>query len=205
MNENELSIEVKKTVATEIQVIDQVSYEAAGRFLTAIKTQQKNVVASFADSKRAAAEAHKAVCAHERSFLDQLDAAERSIKRKMADYLAIEQRRREEEEARRRAEAESMMELAADCEQSGDTETAAEAVIEAAVISSGTTVAPKAAGISSRKIWRYRITDANAIPHQYTIPNEVLIAAIAKGFKDTATLSIPGVEFYQDTIIAARG
>lgn len=204
MNENELTLAVRRDAGTEIMVHNPATYAQAGEFLTALKTRIKQVRDFFAEPKKKAAEAHKSICAKEHELLDPLDAAERSLKLKMADYLAIEEKRRQAEEERRVTEARKLMEVAAEAESIGESELAAEAVVAAAMESASVTATPRAAGVSIRKIWRFRVVDTAQVPREWMVVNEAALAALAKGFGEVPALKIPGVEFYQDTVIAAR-
>lgn len=204
MNEQELSIEVKKAATTELAIIDQQSYEVAGVFLTTLKSKMKQVTEFFADSKKKASEAHKAICANESALLNPLKDAEMQIKQKMSKYLAAEEVKRRAEEERQAKEAEKMMALAAEATACGDDSMAEEATMEAALASIQVTYAPKAAGISSRKTWKFRIVDKAKVPAEFMIVNEAAISGFCRSFKDKPTIEIPGIEFYSENVISAR-
>jgi len=76
--------------------------------------------------------------------------------------------------------------------------------MEAALQSVKVSCAPKAAGISSRKIWKFRIVDKTKVPAEFMIVNEAAISGFCRSFKDTATAEIPGIEFYSENVISAR-
>jgi hypothetical protein len=204
MNEQELSIDVKKTATTELVVMDQQSFEVAGAFLTTLKSKMKQVTEFFAESKKKAAEAHKAICANESALLNPLKDAESQVKAKMSAYLAAEEAKRRAEEERQAKEAEKMMALAAEATACGDDSMAEEATMEAALQSVKVSCAPKAAGISSRKIWKFRIVDKTKVPAEFMIVNEAAISGFCKTFKDSPTIEIAGIEFYTETQISAR-
>lgn len=204
MNEQELSIEVKKTATTELVVMDQHTFEVAGVFLTTLKSKMKQVTEFFADSKKKASEAHKAICANESALLNPLKDAEMQIKQKMGKYLACEEEKRRAEEERQRKEAEKMMALAAEATACGDDSMAEEATMEAALQSVKVAYAPKAAGISSRKTWKFRIVDKTKVPAEFMIVNEAAISGFCRSFKDKPTIEIPGIEFYSENVISAR-
>lgn len=204
MNENELKMEVQTTAGNQIAVIDQQTYEAAGKFLLDIKATAKRVKDFFADMKAQAAAAHKAICNKENEHLKPLEEAERQLKSKMVNYYNAEQLRIRAEEDRKRKEAEEMAALAIQAEQSGDTEFAAEAMATAAIQAATVTLTPKATGCSYRKVWRHRVTDIQAVPREYMIVNDAALSALAKAFKDSPATTIPGVEFYSETVLSGR-
>lgn len=54
---------------------------------------------------------------------------------------------------------------------------------------------PTVAGVPSRRNWKFRIVDANRIPRQYLMPNEVAIGAFVRNLKKEGEV-IPGIESY---------
>ena len=62
---------------------------------------------------------------------------------------------------------------------------------------------PKVEGVSIRKGWAFRITDATKIPRKYLVPDERAIAGVVKALGQEAR--IPGVEVYEATTVAASG
>ncbi len=65
-----------------------------------------------------------------------------------------------------------------------------------------TVVTPKVAGISTRKQWCFRITDAALVPREYLVIDEKKIGGVVRALKDAA--NIPGVEAYEEDVIASR-
>jgi len=113
---------------------------------------------------------------------DRLERAERLLKTKIAAYI------QEQEADRRRA-----------LEAAAVAETAAEA--STALAASAEPIAT-AAGTSSRKVWRFRVTDESAVPRQWLTVNVDAIAGYVKATKGKPQ-PIPGVEFFQETVISA--
>ena len=62
--------------------------------------------------------------------------------------------------------------------------------------------APKVKGVSTKKIWKYRITDVNLIPRECMIPNEVMLGELARTTK--GTIEISRIEFYEEKVIASE-
>jgi hypothetical protein len=62
--------------------------------------------------------------------------------------------------------------------------------------------APKVAGVNARENWTFEITDVDAIPREFMMPNEQAIRAFVKASKRADC--IPGVRAYPETILSAR-
>lgn len=201
--EQEARNELVKCPGGEISVTNQASYEAAGKLLVEIATVKKNIKACFADPKKKAAEAHKAICALENELLAKASAPENAIRQKMEAFHEAEQKRLAAERERQRQKAEEAARLAAEAEAAGDTETAMEAVALAAITESTVTAAPKAAGVSMREVWEAVVTDKSKVPLEYMEVNMSALNAIAKATK--GILNIPGVQFVKKTVSSVRG
>jgi hypothetical protein len=186
----------------EIAVTDQASYEAAGEILREIASRKKEIKDKFAEPKKAAAASHKAICNLENELLAKVSEHENSIRQKMAAYWQAEQQRIAAEQERKRKEAEEMARLAMAAESSGDTETAAEAIAVAAMTEASVTVAPKAAGVSMRKVWRAKVIDIDKVPREYMTVDQASLDAVAKATK--GKIKIPGVEFVEEISATVR-
>lgn len=208
MNENPTNYEVEarnelaKMPGAEIVVTDQQSYEAAAEILRGIATVKKEIKAKFADPKKKAAEAHKAICNLENELLAKVTDRENEIRAKMTAYWQAEQKRIAAEQERKRKEAEELARIAAEAEAQGDEETAAEAVAVAAMTEATVTTAPKAAGVSMRETWVAKVTDKSKVPLEYMEVNISALNAVAKATK--GKLNIPGVEFVKEVISSVR-
>lgn len=151
------------------------------------------------------------------------EAAEKERKRLEDEAKQKAEAEIERLEAAKRAqkEAEKIAETAEDpvaaylaMQQAGEAEKAAEAArseAEAAIRESVmapravvVSAAPKAkaAGTSYRTTWKARVVDASLIPREYLIPDEKMLAAMAKAAKGPS--KIPGVEFYSEKTIGGR-
>lgn len=53
-------------------------------------------------------------------------------------------------------------------------------------------------GVSIRKVWKFEVTDADAVPREYCSPDLKKIGAA------DPTTAIPGVRFFQDSVVTAR-
>lgn len=199
--------------STGIIVVDQKSYEDAGMFLRKVKAKSQELDSRRKLITRPLDQAKKAVMDLFRDPIDLLAKAESNLKRSMLAYTQEQERKRQEAErkaqeaARKEEEAKRRkLEARADkAEAKGDTEKA-ESLREQAeeVHVPRPIVVPqvnRVAGISERKVWKYRIIDVNKIPREYMIPNEKAIGALAR--QTNGSIVIPGVEFYTEQTIAA--
>lgn len=96
--------------------------------------------------------------------------------------------------AKARAEQEKAARLAEERRQQAD-----EIFVPAPTISP---TIEKPSGISMKKNWKARITNADLVPRNYMIVNEKMLDGIAKSTK--GALKIEGVEFYSEDILASR-
>ena len=208
MNENiiekqeEFKQEVMVAAQAEITVVDQVSYAAANDLIARLQGVRKEVVARFADPKKKAAEAHKAVCELEKSFLAPVDEKIRLLKSSTTNWYAAEQRRIAAEEERKRKEAEELAALSAEAESTGDIVTAAEAVAAAAIAQATVTVMPKCTGTSMREVWKAVVVDVSQLPREYMIVNQSMLDKMAQATK--GAVPIPGVRFEKTYVNATR-
>lgn len=62
--------------------------------------------------------------------------------------------------------------------------------------------APKVSGITTRKVWKFRVTNPDLIPRAYLRPNEEMIGGVVKAMKGAT--NIPGIEVYEDTVMGAQ-
>lgn len=63
--------------------------------------------------------------------------------------------------------------------------------------------APKVQGVTTRKVWRFRVTDFAKLPNAYKVANEQAIGAQVRSLGQQH--GIPGVEAYEETTVAASG
>jgi hypothetical protein len=59
------------------------------------------------------------------------------------------------------------------------------------------------AGVAQKLVWKFRVVDFKLLPDTYKLPNEVMLGSIARA--DKAEAKVPGVEFYSESVLAARG
>lgn len=201
-HQSELKAEVSAVVAVEIAVTNQETYAAANDQIGKLQTVRKAIVERFSDPKKKAAEAHKAICALEKTFLNPVDERITALKNSTTRWYAAEQARIKAEEDRKRREAEELAKLAAEAEAQGDVETAEEAVVEAAMAEANVTYMPKVKGTSMREVWRAVVEDEAQVPREYLMVNQSALDAVAKATK--GAIKIPGVRFKKSYINSTR-
>lgn len=198
-------------VANEFVIDSPEMYTLAGGELQQIKSRAKTLDEQRKLLTQPLDKLKKDIMALFEGPLNVLLKAESVLKRSMLTYQQAEEakriaaQRKAEEEARKeqerlRAQAEKK---AAKAAEKGDTEKAETilASVPAIVAPVVTTLIPKVAGISTRPVWKFEITDPNLIPREYLMPDEKKLAGIAKTMNNT--LQIPGVRFYAENTIAA--
>lgn len=201
--------------AKELKIESQQDYERAAAFLTEIKRRAKQMKDYWKPTKEAAKAAHTQVCQREKEMLAPLEEAEKVIKKNMAGYqIAVEIARvQAEQEAKKlqQEERDRLLQEAAEAEKSGDVQGAMVSMAMAEMVEDMKAPAPvqfeQAKGTSTRKKWRARVVDAKAVPAyvdgiEVRSINMSVLDNLARMSKGTA--QIPGVEFYQETIISAR-
>lgn len=211
----EQSGELAVKTAKELRITTQEDYETAGKYLVSIKTRAKQITDYWKGPKDAAHAAHKAVVDREKQMLAPLKEAEKIIKSSMLNYqAAVEKARREAEEAARKKqqeEAERLFNEAAKAEAAGDDHGAAVGLAMAEMVSdmeaAPQVATPTADGTFTKKVWKARVVDAQAVPAYFngmelrTIDMTALnnMAKMSKG-----SMKVPGVEFYQETNLSVR-
>ena len=198
--EKESSSVVKQ--ANAIVVKDSASYELAGDFLRTIKSASLKIDGVFDGPIEAAHKAHKSMLAAKKTFSVPLAEAEQHVKDKRKiwfneqERIRLAEQRRLEQEAFAAAEAAREAELAELRKQHKyrAAKQIAQTEIEVAPVAVVAPVAPREDGIGKTVRWKYKIVDANLIPREYLLVDEVRLGKIARAEHDQHP--IPGVEFY---------
>ena len=199
--------------AEAVQIATNADFENAATILKSIKSSKQKFIDFFAPAKAATNAAHKAVVANEKACITPCDKAESIIKRKMLTYSQkIEaERRATEEAARQKAQEESdrLLAEAAKAEKSGDSMAATVNMAMAEQVSGISptvhTAIPKS-GVSTKKIWKVRVTDEKAIP---AYVNGICIRpvderTIMQLHRMNPNVKIDGISFYQENTLAVR-
>lgn len=183
-------------------------YATGAEHLTGIKTAQKEVEAKRTKITQPLVQAQRAANDFFRPYAERLKKAESAIKRGLTiwknaqDKIARDAQREADRIAREeREESERLAKLARDAGRNTRAQQHEEKAAET-VAPIVTSQAPKAAGISYRTVWKFRITDEAQIPRKFLNVDETKIRKVVKALE--ADADIPGVEIYSEKEIAAR-
>ena len=203
--------EIVVAQAQTFAIATATDYQLAGEELKAIKGRMKELDDLRKTMTRPLDEAKKHIIAMFFPVEDGLKKAESLIKRAMLGYQQEQERKRQEEEARLRkiAEDEQRRRDALASKQAekararGEEDRAQEILDNVPVIPTPVVLKeqPKVKGISTRKVWKFRIIDAKQLPREYMLPNEKMLLAFARATK--GTIPVAGVEFYVEDILAS--
>lgn len=200
------------TKASEIKVTNAEQRNNILELAKKIKTVSKGLETERMSTTRPMDEAKTEIMNLYREPLDKLVRAEGIIKKAVLDFDRAERIKAEQEQARLRAvaeekarkERERLEAQALKAIDKGKEEKAEQLMEQAESVQALAPVVQipvnKVQGTSSRKIWKYRITDVNQIPREYMIPNEKMLGSLAKASHDA--VKIPGVEFYSEESLA---
>jgi hypothetical protein len=138
----------------------------------------------------------------------RLAGLEKGAKAAIGAYLQRLERERQAK-AREAAEAarkeqERLAKLAAKAEARGD-ERKAEQFQDRAAGVVPEYVPPAAAapeGVSSRGVWKFRVTDPSLVPREYMLVDGAKLGAVVRAMKEST--NIPGVEVYKESVVAVR-
>ena len=205
------------TQSSSLVITTQPEYQKAADLLSDIKSRGKAL-----EEKRKAITApldaaKKATMDMFRPAVDAVEAFEKAVKAKMADFVREQDRIRRETEERAAEEArkqqEKLLAKAEKAEAKGNTEQAEALQMQAAatVAVSPIIETPTASGAHHRKQWKARLTSKmaliKAVAEGRASPelldfNESVANGLAKALK--SGLNIDGVEAYEDIVIASR-
>jgi hypothetical protein len=220
--------------ARTLVITDAESCTHASQCLRSIKTLRAGVAAFWTPHIEAAMETKRKAEASRKALVDERDRmevplveAEGTLKRGLLAWEAMEEARRREDERRLQAEAQRQAEavtlaaaaaLELEATATGDEGLRQEAMdilsqpIEAPVVSVATSV-PKVQGVSYRDNWKaHPDVDVRAlagavasggVPAAFLTPNLVAINQFAKATQGAEP--VPGVRFFNDRLIVARG
>jgi hypothetical protein len=200
-------------------------YEGAAAFLKQVKAAMKKVddtvLKPLRESKAKIDETRRNF---ETILYAPLEAAEKTIKGKMGEYTAEQERiRQEAERVAREAQAKEAARLAklqreaeeraAKAAAEGDEKKAAaaaekaaefaerQAVVEAAPVMVASTV-PQVSGVHTTKRWTFEVIDEVAVPRAYLMLDTVKIGKMVTAGK--GTLPIPGIRQFEKAGMSSR-
>ncbi len=190
-------------------VATQQEYEGAALVLKEVKARTNELDDMRKSMTRPLDESKKRIMDMFRKPIDTLAAVEAKIKRGLLAYQQEQERKRAEAERLLREqqakEAARLAKLEEAARERGD-EKKADAFAERAAVAAAAPVmiaAPvaKVKGIGTREVWKYEITDADAVPREYLMVDETKIGQVVRATK--GTLKIAGVRIYSENTLAA--
>lgn len=197
-------------MASAIIIHDAETLKGANKFLLGIKGMIKEVTDAFKPMKKKTNEAHKAVVAQEKHYLEPLFKAEKSAKLQIGVYVRkVEEERAEAERKAYEAEQKQLKEAAkieAEAqrfENHGHHKEAEEIreTIPAPVIET-LPDAPSLNGISVRKILKWEVSDFSQVPRIYLMIDSAKVGAAVRTSK--GEIEIPGIRIYFEDSVSAR-
>jgi uncharacterized membrane protein YqiK len=222
----EVQAKIKETTESlsvyDNYIIDSIEkYRASADDVKAIKAKYKELDDTRKSLTAPIEESKKKIIALFKSPLDFLKRAEEAVKKAMVSWQTEQEKIRRAEEARlaeiQRKEAEKLQAQAAreaaraeslktDKAKAAAKAQAEKLEAEAVAVTSITPVVESSieevAGISTRKIWKFKVINADDIPREYMIPDEKFIGQIVRASKGKK--QIAGIEIYSEDIIASR-
>lgn len=182
----------------------------------AARKLRNNIKKVFEPLKKQAYGSYKNILDQWKEIEAPVIKVERSCDRLLSEYFAEQRRKREEAEKerlkeiqKRKEEEEKRLQEALKAEAEGDREKAEQIINKSAeeekAVQSSVVIPekPKLDKIHSRKDYDFEITDPEALPREYMMPNEALIRKVVKASK--GKISIPGIRVIIKDIIVTKG
>lgn len=173
-----------KDVALAFVIEDAESYRVAVETLRELANKAKEIDTKRKSATRPLDDAKKEIISWWQPAVDRISEASVSLRRAIVEYDAKQQER---EQAVARAAAAALV-------AGKPVDTAAMAAVFAQ---------EKPAGIAIKKVWRFRITDFDALPNEYKVANDTKIGAVVRALKSDT--KIPGVEAFEEHQAALTG
>lgn len=200
MSDTKQEVELYKAKAEQLQVTTPEQMTAAESILAELRRRKKVWLEAVEITVTTAHKAWKAAVAHRDSIAGPIDAAERIVKQRIADYVFEQRRKAERERARLQAEADAQAEAERRKAMAAAEKLKTPELKEARIEQAQAIVAPVvqvAAAVPETKLasvvtYGFEITDAAKIPTEYLIPDEKKIGAVIRATK--GSIEIPGVK-----------
>lgn len=194
-----------------LSISDDATFQLAATWLQRVKALRDAVSQLFAPHIKRAFDAHRALVA-ERQRLDQpLVAAETVLKRKLADFTVVEERRRlaaarQDTAAVTEARTDQIWREVDALEAAGYREEASALATELVMSPLAVVLTPapvKARGLATREIWKYEVVNATQVPPEYWTIDHQKLGAVVRAVK--GSVAIPGVRVWTERTIASTG
>lgn len=185
-------------------------FTQAGELLKAVKGALRQIEDQRVAITKPINESLRAVNAQAKTAAEPFEKAEREIKARMVEFSNEQERIRREEQRkadeRARQEREKLEAQAAKAAAAGKAGKAEQLEERAAAVVAPVVERepPKVAGISTREVWRFEITDPTQVNAAFLMPDEKKIGAAVRAMKgDAAALVGPGVRVWSERQLAA--
>lgn len=167
--------------------------------------EEQRKIDEKAEADRKKLEERERKAAEDQAELDRIaeekrrnkEREEAEQKRLQDEKDAAAERERKEKERLHNEKMQSEADLSDSTARAETLESRADDTMAAPVAS----MAPKVKGVSTRKVWRFEITDKSLVPEQYKTIDEKKIGGVVKALKEDA--DIPGVRVYSESVMAA--
>ena len=195
--------------ANAIVVSSHDQYESAGRFLTNVAALKKSITTAMKPIKDATHAAHKAATTLENDLLAGPAKADVIVRTRMSAYsqaerVAREKAQREQQEALRKQIEDQRIAQAQSLADAGHVEIAEQILDAPVVVAPVELPKPTAAGVSVRKVIKFRIIDPAGINRPYLVPDETAIRNQVKALGKDAEKLVGGIEVYGENELAVR-
>ena len=209
-----LSPELESNLATIEQLVFVVQNESDRKDVLEkvriAKTIKRSAIAFFKESKELADRTHKAICANEKAVTNRCDIIEGNGKRAIIKHDDFREEEREKERIRLQAEADEKARRERDRLKKQAAKLKTPERKEALLEEAESVIAPvvqleeqeKTEGVSAHKNWKYRVINIDEVPREYMIENDKALSGLAKSTK--GSIKIPGIEFYQESILSVK-
>jgi hypothetical protein len=206
--------------AALVEIVDQASYDTAAELARGAAALRRRIEEHFAPLKESAHRTHRLLCTSEKEMLDPVERAERTLKRRLAEWHQAQTRRQQEAEARARAEAQRLLDEQIEAElvraeAAGASAAECAAIIEQPRVAPEPVVPPtyeRATGISA-PIYSYSAVcfdllllcaevAAGQQPVSLLLPNQVALNGMARSLKEA--FAVPGCKIVKTSDVRVR-
>lgn len=199
----DLRTSITKPLNATLAAVNTLFKGPAERMAQAERTIKQELARYADEQERLRIEEQRKAEAAARAAREKAEAAALAARQKAEAEAAELRRKAEAEAAAGRAEAAAALAAKAEqkIERAEDKAATLDATAAAIVAPIITRAPPKVAGLASREVWKFQITDPAAIPREYLTIDEQKIGRVVRALQ--AETSIPGVRVYSERQIAA--
>lgn len=188
-DEYELAGGLYRVLSTAKRRLDELRLEL-GRPLDALKNRAQEPI--------------KAQLERVAKALGKLDQGLREWERVERQRVEAERKAAEEKAQLMRQEAGELLMHSGGDQSSLEDQTAMELLAKAQDTEAAVQGPTKVAGMHTREVWKYRVTDFSKLPDTYKVENAVALNKVAGIVKGRPHPELPGVEFYPEVVRIGR-